>query len=135
MELIIFILVVVVLLICYLIYVKKNASNGLEKRYYYRRFVRNKLQTESFIGQLQNLVETLNCGDELVNNDQTLLNYIAALEHDYKNTYSDATLKVLKRNKLHYKDKKVYSKMLLDQSEKLYVVETNLNNLQAKFKS
>jgi len=135
MELLIFVVFVVFGLGAYMIYLKKNESDGTEKRYYYRRFLRNKVQTESFIAQLEFMVSSYNCGNEKINNEQTIQDYLSSLKTDYNSTYAEATLKFLNRNKLHLKDKKVYAKILVDQSEKLYLVESNINTLQAKYKN
>jgi hypothetical protein len=135
MELLIFVVFIVLGLGAYLIYLKKNEAYGTDKKYYYRRFLRNKVQTESFISQLELMVESHKCGNEKINKEQTVQNYLSSLKLDHKNTYAEATLKFLNRNKLRQKDKKVYAKILVDQSEKLYLVESNLTTLQAKYKN
>lgn len=130
MAVIIFIVVFFLLiLIIYLLFKKNVSENKIIKSYYHRRFLRNKLQMERYLDELNLLITTNNCGDIMYNNEITLNQYLINLKTEYKKNYVDFNLKALKRNNLKEKHKKFYSKMLIKQSEKLYFVESELLKL------
>lgn len=135
MELIIFIVVVLLGLGIYFLKYKSSAATNNEKNYYYKRFMRNKLQLQQFISQVQKLLETHNCSTDLLQNGFTVEMYLKHLEDEYASNYSNSVLKILKRNNLKHKDKKHYAKILVKQSEKLYHIEMDLLLLETKYKN
>lgn len=112
-------------------------SGGREKNYYYNRFMRNKEQVERYIESLQHSITLFHCGDEIFGtmNKMTAENHLSKLKNDYKNDYTDVTQKILKRNTLTRKDKKLYIKLLSDQSEKLFHVEGILREINQKYRN
>ncbi len=134
MELIIFIVVIVLCFSVYFYFRKSNPVNGTEKNYYYNRFLKNKIQLERLMEQLRQLISDYKCGGDIVHNGVTLQAYLTSVNQEYETNYANSILKTLKRNKLKNKEKRYYGQILINQSEKLYNVETELNALHAKYK-
>lgn len=135
MELIIFIVVVLSGLGIYFFYYGANRKTENERNYYYKRFMRNKLQLQRFIEQVQTLLGTYSCGNDLIYDGLTIKMYLQNLEEEYSSSYSNSLMKILKKNNLKHKDKKHYAKILVRQSEKLYHVEMDLIALQTKYEN
>lgn len=109
-------------------------SDGRDRNYYYNRFIRNKEQVERYIESLQHNITLFNCGDESFGNNGTAQQHLSHLKNDYGKDYSEMTQKILKRNKLTRKDKKMYIKLLANQSEKLYDIEKIVREVNNKYR-
>lgn len=112
-------------------------NDGKEKNYYYNRFMRNKAQVEKYIEVLQHTITINNCGQDVLNNENgiTVQQHLSQLKIDYENDYTEVTQKILKKNKLMRRDKKTYIKLLSNQSEKLYNIETVLTAINHKYRA
>jgi len=111
-------------------------TGGRDKNYYYKRFMRNKEQVESYIEIMQHSITLYNCGNEVFGDQNlTAQNHLDNLKRDYENDYTDITQKILKRNRLSRKDKKKYVKLLADQSEKLFNVEGIQRLINQKYRT
>lgn len=142
MELGIFFAVAIIGFGSLLLYKILRYSNGVkagdkDRNYYYNRFMRNKEQVERYIESLQHTITIFNCGEERFGTlDNISANqHLSNLKMDYQNDYTEITQKILKRNKLTRKDKKLYMKLLSKQSEKLYNVEKILRELNVRYKN
>ncbi|WP_432670048.1 hypothetical protein [Flavobacterium sp. SM2513] len=136
MELVIFIIAVVFGLVVYFYSQKVKNSKNLERNYYYKRFLRNKLQSEKNIKQLGKIIEFAD-GDYFIMTRSGIIDlqkYHLQLQSDYLSDYSAAVLKKIKNNNLKRKDRKRHAKMLINQSEKLYNTEVNIAQFQLRLK-
>ena len=111
-------------------------SDGRDRNYYYSRFMRNKEQVERYMESLQHNITLLNCGDERFGNasNSSVQEHLAKLKFDYNADYTEVTQKILKKNKLTRKDKKMYIKLLANQSEKLYNIEKLVREINVKYR-
>lgn len=136
MELPLFILAVVLGLIIYFYVQNRKKSKKLQYNYYYKRFLRNKFQTEKNIQEFEKILKLYNNSNVFLieNHSMTLEEYYVQLKKEFYNDYSDAILKLLKKNKLKNKDKKKYAKILIAQSEKLYNTEVDIAYFNEKLK-
>ena len=112
-------------------------NEGRDRNYYYNRFMRNKEQVERYIESLQHSITLSNCGDEVFGTTTKLTanQHLSNLQDDYDNDYTEVTQKILKKNKLTRKDKRINIKLLTKQSEKLYNIEKVLREINAKYRS
>lgn len=112
-------------------------NEGRDRNYYFNRFMRNKEQVERYIETLQHCITLSNCGDETFGtiNRMTANQHLSNLKNDYENDYTDVTQKLLKKNKLTRKDKKMNIKLLSKQSEKLYNIEKVVREINEKYRS
>ena len=112
-------------------------NGGRDRNYYYSRFMRNKEQVERYIESLQHSITLFNCGNESFGNTNktTANDHLAKLKNDYVSDYTEVTQKILKRNKLTRKDKKLYIKLLSNQSEKLFHIEAILREINQKYRN
>ena len=136
MELLFFVLAVVLGLIIYFYVQNRKKSKRLQYNYYYKRFLRNKFQTEKNIQEFEKILKLYNNSNVFLieNHSMTLEEYYVQLKKEFYNDYSDAILKLLKKNKLKNKDKKKYAKILIAQSEKLYNTEVDIAYFNEKLK-
>lgn len=132
MELLIFFIAVVLGFVIYFYSQKLESLKNKERAYYYKRFLRNKLQTEKNILQLDEIMKNANGNFFLLTSKGTidLRNYRLQLQNDYRDDYSDKVLKKIKNNNLKRKDRKRHAKMLINQSEKLYNIEVDIAQFQ-----
>ncbi len=137
MELVIFIIAVFLGLFIYFYIQRKKATKLSESNYYYKRFLRNKLQTEKNICELQMIIEMSSNDDEKQDNEgiKNIKTYLEQLQNEYNKEYSLSILKKLKRNNLNFKEKKRFAKILINQSEKLYNVEVEIALFNQKSKN
>jgi hypothetical protein len=128
MELDFFLVTVIGGLLIYFYIQKRNDSRYFERNYYYKRFLRNKLQAEKNIKELDIIIK-LCSKDELMltkNGATSPEEYQFQLQHDYQVDYCNKILKKIKKNNLKNREKKRFAKMLSNQSEKLYTVEIDI---------
>lgn len=128
MELDFFLVTVIGGLLIYFYIQKRNDSRYFEYNYYYKRFLRNKLQAEKNIKELDIIIKLCN-KDELIltkNGASSPEEYQFQLKHDYQFDYCNKILKKIKNNNLKKREKKIFAKMLSNQSEKLYNVEIDI---------
>ncbi|WP_026976729.1 hypothetical protein [Flavobacterium tegetincola] len=111
-------------------------TEGRDRNYYYNRFMRNKEQVERYMESLQHSITLFNCGDERFGEDSktTAQQHLIKLQSDYNADYTEVTQKILKKNKLTRRDKKMYIKLLSNQSEKLYNIEKIVREINNKYK-
>ena len=108
MELDFFLVTVIGGLLIYFYIQKRNDSKYFECNYYYKRFLRNKLQAEKNIKELDIIIKLCN-KDELIltkNGASSPEEYQFQLKHDYQFDYCN---KILKKIKNH-----CYPKVLLN---------------------
>lgn len=129
MPLIVFFATLVLGFSAFMIYSKNNSNSAVTKSYYLRRFLRNKLQMEKYIEELNRIITTHKCGPDFLAEGITLDQYLSNLQQEYKKSYADFNLKILKKPNLKDKHKKFYAKMLIKQSEKLYFIETEISKI------
>lgn len=136
MELLLFILAVVLGLIIYFYVQNRKKSKKLQYNYYYKRFLRNKFQTEKNIQEFEKIMKLYDNSNVFLieNHSLTLEEYYVQLKKEFYNDYSDTILKLLKKNKLKNNDKKKYAKILIAQSEKLYNTEVDIAYFNEKLK-
>ena len=134
MEFFIFFTIIVFGLGAFIIY-RSTSKKRTAENYYYRRYLRNRVQLEKHIDSLQQLILNYECGSHVWDEgkNSTVEAYLLQLKINLQNEYSEGTLKLLKRNKLKNKDKKYYSKILIKQSEMLFRTETDLIILHNKY--
>lgn len=130
---VVFIIVPFLGLAAYLMHLKNKSKRKVIKNYYFRRFLRNKLQIERYISEIKKIKATHECGGDYFTEGITMDAYLADLESEYKRSYSDFNIKTLRKSNLNDKHKKFYSKMLMKQGEKLYFVENDLNIMNKKY--
>ena len=135
MEFVILIGILLIGIVGVIFYRKQNPLDSSSKNYYYKRLIRNKQQAENHIQQLMQIIALHDCGDQYLNDDNnlTIQAYLLHLQNEFQKDYPEAILKKIKKNKLKHKDKKVYAKMVLIQSEKLYHVEADLALLNVRY--
>lgn len=111
-------------------------NGGRDKNYYYNRFMRNKEQVERYIESMQHSITLYNCGNEVFGEQSiTAQEHLDNLKADYENDYTEVTQKILKRNVLTRKDKKMYIKLLANQSEKLFNIEVIQRLINRKYRN
>lgn len=126
MPLIIFFTILILGFAAFILYSKNVSNLAVKKSYYLRRFLRNKLQMEKYIEELNQIINKHNCGANYFIEGITLNEYLLNLKEEYIKSYTDFNLKILKKPNLKDKHKKFYAKMLIKQSEKLYFIETEI---------
>lgn len=126
MVLIVFFVILILAFAVFILYTNNASNLAVKKSYYLRRFLRNKLQMEKYIEELDQIIKTHNCGSNYFIDGISLDEYLLNLKEEYKKSYADFNLKILKKPNLKDKHKKFYAKMLIKQSEKLYFIETEI---------
>ena len=116
----------------YIFYPKRLTTDGVDKDYFYIRYSRNKLQIEISIILFQCLILDHKCNNDIVKEGITVEHYLINIQADYLATYSEAIIKTFKKGRFTQKDKKYYSKTLVNQSEKLFDIENELQLLNLR---
>lgn len=118
-------------------YITTIKTEGRDRNYYYSRFMRNKEQVERYMESLQHSITLFNCDDERFGSEKnvTAQQHLLNLKADYNADYTEVTQKILKKNKLTRRDKKMYIKLLSNQSEKLYSIEKIVREVNHKYRS
>ncbi len=132
---IIAIIVLLVIISYFLFFHNKISRKEVRNGYYLKRYLKNKEQVLHYYAKLENLINQHQFQDKLVfdDNEITFSEYLISIETFLKEEYAADILNKLKRTKLTTVEKQEFSKKLLNQSEKLYMLENEFHFIKNKF--
>ena len=134
MELMIFILSVIIGLTGYVFFQKRKQLEDSGRDYYYKRFTRNKEQLKKYIADLEKIINNSPESKLVLGVDVEIkvVDYLKNIKEYFEKEFPEKDLKRIKRKKLTYKEKNIFTKKLNEQSEKLYKIEMEINSIIQK---
>ncbi|MDD3005157.1 hypothetical protein [Flavobacterium sp.] len=136
MELEIFIMIVIFGLIAYTYFQRRPPLQDTGRDYYYKRFMRNKEQLNKYITDLENINNAFPDAKLIVASDvdKSVQDYLKEMKDYLETEFPEKKLKTIKKKKLTYKEKNIFTKKLCDQSEKLFKIEVDIASFLEKEK-
>lgn len=134
MELMIFILSVIIGLTGYVYFQRRTPLQDSGRDYYYKRFTRNKEQLKKYIADLEKIINNSPESKLVLGVDVEIkvVDYLKSIKEYFEKEFPEKDLKRIKRKKLTYKEKNIFTKKLNEQSEKLYKIEMEINSIILK---
>lgn len=134
MELMIFILSVIIGLTGYVFFKRRKQLQDSGRDYYYKRFTRNKEQLKKYIADLEKIINNSPESKLVLGVDVEIkvVDYLKSIKEYFEKEFPEKDLKRIKRKKLTYKEKNIFTKKLNEQSEKLYKIEMEINSIILK---
>ena len=137
MELMIFILSVIIGFTGYVFFQRRMPLEDSGRDYYYKRFTRNKEQLKKYIADLEKIINNSPESKLVLGVDVEIkvVDYLKNIKEYFEKEFPEKDLKRIKRKKLTYKEKNIFTKKLNEQSEKLYKIEMEINSIIQKDKN